>query len=226
VTAAPQLPSGWTRQRHEPLWHRAGRDNGATRYGRRYDWAVAERASELVLIERLLARDERALREIIDAFGRLVYSVARKTLQDRALAEEVAQETFLALWWRPGAFDPDRGSLQSFLLGIARNKAVDLVRREHSLRYPAESLLAKEAWESASGSRPETMEEALERQDLLRALSRLTRVQKEALVLAYFGGRTYREVAVELGIPEGTAKTRLRDGLTRLRELMTGQRES
>ena len=173
---------------------------------------------------RLLERDEGALKELIDLHGPMVLGMARRILAERSLAEEVAQDTFVALWRRPGAFDPARGSLRTFLLGVARNKAIDLVRREEARRRAHEGLQQQaEVGASVGASASERVDEGLE---LRRALAQLSDVQREALILAYFGGRTYREVADELGIPEGTAKTRLRDGLIRLRELLGGSRES
>jgi RNA polymerase sigma-70 factor (ECF subfamily) len=176
--------------------------------------------------ERLLARDESTLREIIREYGGTVLGMAKRVVADPALAEEVAQDAFMVLWRRPGAFDPERGTLLAFLLGVTRNKAVDLVRKEESSRRTTASLLSEAEATSREGPRYEEMVEAERRQDVKSALSRLSEVQREAIVLAYFGGRTYREVAEELGIPEGTAKTRLRDGLTRLRELMASRRGS
>lgn len=176
---------------------------------------------ETDLARRLLERDEGALRRAIDLYGDIVYGMARRVLVDAALAEEVAQDTFLALWRRPGAFDPARGSLQAFLAGIARNKAIDAVRKEQSLRRTKDALAAEEPSMAHSGD-----EYLDERHEMLAALKELSEVQREAIVLAYFGGRTYREVATELGIPEGTAKTRLRDGLMRLRQVLEGSRGS
>ncbi|MGH2754702.1 MAG: sigma-70 family RNA polymerase sigma factor, partial [Actinomycetota bacterium] len=107
-------------------------------------------------------------------------------------------------------------------LGVARNKAVDLVRREESVKRKRESLEA----EMKATARHEQGTAGLEERHVVReALADLTHVQREALVLAYFGGRTYREVAEELQIPEGTAKTRLRDGLIRLRGILASPRE-
>jgi RNA polymerase sigma-70 factor (ECF subfamily) len=184
-----------------------------------YDGLVRESADDERLAERLLARDESALRRVIERYGPLVNGVARRIIAEASLAEEVAQDTFLALWRRPGAFDPERGTLQTFLAGIARNKAIDLVRKEESLRRTRDSLL-KEVRASEPLRIDNSPSEVSERHEIRDALEGLSDVQREALVLAYFGGRTYREVAMELGIPEGTAKTRLRDGLTRLRELL------
>ncbi len=181
------------------------------------------RSEDVVLADRLMNRDQSALRELMGTYGGVVYGMARRVLVDSGLAEEVAQDAFLALWRRPGAYDSARGSLQAFLLGVTRNKAIDLVRKEESLRRTKESIASE--LQTASGE-VSPHEELLERDNVRVALSTLSSVQREALVLAYFGGRTYREVAEELDIPEGTAKTRLRDGLTKLRHLMdTGEAE-
>jgi RNA polymerase sigma-70 factor (ECF subfamily) len=169
------------------------------------------------LLDRLMARDERALEEIVESHKALVYGMARRILVDAGLSEEVAQDTFLALWRRPGSFDPGRGTLQGFLMGVARNKAIDVVRREETRRRARDDLMSEQEMTSEVPSATEAIDE---RQRVTTALARLTTPQKEAVVLAYYGGRTYREVAEELGIPEGTAKTRLRDGLAKLRELL------
>jgi RNA polymerase sigma-70 factor (ECF subfamily) len=108
---------------------------------------------------------------------------------------------------------------------VTRNKAIDLVRHEESLKKTKVALIteAEATSEGESGNEPVVGME--ERDELRAALSSLSDVQREAVVLAYFGGRTYREVAEELGIPEGTAKTRLRDGLSKLREVLSNRTE-
>ena len=169
------------------------------------------------VVEQLQSGDEAALREAIGLYGGVVLGMARRILFEPAMAEEIAQDTFLALWRRPGAFDPSRGSLQSFLLGVARNKAIDLVRKEEA-RGRAGDLLMAEAETAQTVENP--IDRFAERREVQDALSQLSEVQREAIVLAYFGGRTYREVAAELGIPEGTAKTRLRDGLIKLKDVL------
>jgi RNA polymerase sigma-70 factor, ECF subfamily len=182
-----------------------------------------DRTVDAEIAERLLERDEEALRQVMATHGPIVLAMARKVVAEPSLAEEVAQDTFVALWRRPGASDPLIGSLQGFLLGIARNKGIDLVRREEALRRTRDSLLA----EAAAASRIESgTEQVEERQRVKAALEGLSSVQREAIVLAFFGGRTYREVARELDIPEGTAKTRLRDGLMRLKQLIGSGKES
>ena len=182
---------------------------------------LMERSADILIADRLMEREEAALREVIAMYGTAVHGMARRIVAEPSFAEEVAQDTFLALWRRPGAFDPTRGSLQAFLLGVARNKAIDLVRREESLKRTKESLTA----EMEGGETHAAFDvEVDDRGEVSHALAQLSTVQREAIVLAYFGGRTYREVAEELGIPEGTAKTRLRDGLTRLRSFLLESR--
>ncbi len=169
------------------------------------------------LVEGLLARDEAAMREVISVYGGAVYGMARRVVAEPTLAQEVAQDVFVALWRRPGAFDAERGNLRSFLLGVAHNKAVDLVRREEAHKRARESLMADfDSKDETEGG----VEGIADAQDIRRSLQTLSVEQREAIVLAYFGGRTYREVALELGIPEGTAKTRLRDGMRKLKVLL------
>lgn len=174
------------------------------------------------LAARLMARDERALREVIRLYGPSVNGMARRVIVDPTLAEEVAQDAFVALWRRPGAFDPARGRLESFLCGIARNKAIDLVRREEALKRTRvalmtdmESLVEEADLEDRAGVRT----------DVSAALKQLSPVQREAIGLAFYGGRTYRAVARELGVPEGTVKTRMRDGMIKLRSLLKEREE-
>ena len=170
--------------------------------------------SDAALIEALLRRDESALREVIARYGSGVLGTTRWLVKDESLAEEAAQDTFVSLWKRPGAVDLDRGTLLSFLTGVARHKAIDRIRSTETWRRHMASMV--DVLEDMS--LPEDVTGAIDDRDvLITALSRLSKAQREAIVLAYFGGRTYREVAAELGIPEGTAKTRLRDGLIALR---------
>jgi RNA polymerase sigma-70 factor (ECF subfamily) len=177
---------------------------------------VAEADAELAA--RLMARDELALREAIRIYGGIVNGMARKMLKEPALAEEVVQDTFLAIWRRPGAFDPARGSLKTFLASIARNKAIDLVRKEAAATRTKEAVLR----EFTSEANHLTFESDVEaRSEVTGALFQIPEPQRRAIALAYFGGRTYREVAQELRVPEGTIKTRMRDGLIKLRRVLS-----
>jgi RNA polymerase sigma-70 factor (ECF subfamily) len=173
------------------------------------EWTDAE------LLERLAMRDEQALRVTIDRYGAIVFGAARWLVKDEGTAEEVAQDTFVTLWRRPGAVDPSKGNLRSFLTGVAKHKAIDRIRSAAAHARTIETT-ATSPQEVAS----DIGDTVAERGSLLQALSRLTHVQREALVLAYLGGRTYKEVARELDVPEGTAKTRLRDGLMALRSAL------
>jgi RNA polymerase sigma-70 factor, ECF subfamily len=187
---------------------------------------TVDRGEDRSLIKRLLERDEEALREAMTTYGGLVFAMAKRVVADPTMAEEVAQDAFLILWRRPGSYDPDRGSLQAFLLGITRNKAIDLVRHEESLKKTRTALITEAEATSATATTNESNLGIEDRDEVRAALASLSEVQREAVVLAYFGGRTYREVAQELRIPEGTAKTRLRDGLAKLRQLLTSRTES
>lgn len=180
-------------------------------------------SSDASFAERLMVRDEGALREVIALYGPTVNGMARRVLGDPTLAEEVAQDAFVTLWRRPGSFDPERGTLKSFLTSIARNKAIDMVRREESVKRKKEALIEELKTGKPAASDLDTDIEG--RSEISDALGRLSKVQREAITLAYFGGRTYREVAGELGIAEGTAKTRLRDGLKKLKTVLTEARD-
>jgi RNA polymerase sigma-70 factor (ECF subfamily) len=179
--------------------------------------SMTAEATDAELAARMMDRDETALREVIRRYGGIVNGMARRVLADATLAEEVAQDAFVAIWRRPGSFDPERGSLKAFLTSVARNKAIDLVRREESLKRTKQSLVEEMGTAPASSS---FEEEVHGRSTIVTAMQQLPQPQREAIALAYFGGRTYRDVAVELDIPEGTAKTRMRDGLTKLRSLL------
>ena len=164
------------------------------------------------LRDALMERDPEALRTVVEHLGPRMQAVVGQVLRDDSLIQDVMQEAFLALWRAPARFDPERGSLSTYLCTVARNKAVDLIRREGRFRRDAAAVeMSTEASPAPSWD---------DRRVVLDALARLTHLQREALFLAYFGGFTYREVAGILNVPEGTAKTRLRDGLAALRTLL------
>lgn len=175
---------------------------------------VREGSTDEELVGRIRRKDESALRAVVAQHGPRVLSVARRTLQDAARAEEVAQDTFVALWARPDAFDGQRGSLRSFLLGIAHHKSVDEVRKQ-SARDRATGRLASTDVLSVDTHSTYELEAG---PDIRHAFKALSPKLKEALFLAFYVGLTYREVALELGIPEGTAKSRIRDALRHLRD--------
>ncbi len=145
-----------------------------------------------------------------------VHATARRVLGDAQAAEDVVQEVFLEFWRRPEAYDPRRGALRSWLCAVARNKAIDLVRRadRHSaaLAALAETDLSEDAAEPV-------MRKALA-ESVRDAIESLPATHRTAIVLAYYRGFTYRQVALTLSIPEGTAKSRVRLGLRRLNALL------
>ena len=157
---------------------------------------------------------EAALRSMVETYGSAVYGAALGILRDRAIAEEVAQDVFVAMWTRTGAYNVRRGPLRAWLIGIARHKAIDAVRREERSRGRAR-LLSSEV--GAVNLLAEAFAEVERVADVRAALARLPKDKRTTLELAYFGGLTYREVAVAQGVPEGTVKSRIRDALVTLR---------
>lgn len=158
--------------------------------------------------------DERALQELYERHGGAVYGLARRVLIDADRAEEVVQEVFLRLWNEPERFDPARGKLRSFLNRQAHSRAVERVRSEEARRR-REQRHDRENVDPAYDVEIEAWE--LIRSELVRdALDELSEAERQAITLAYFGGHTYREVAVMLDLPEGTIKSRIRLGLNKL----------
>ncbi|MFI8454438.1 sigma-70 family RNA polymerase sigma factor [Kitasatospora sp. NPDC085464] len=167
------------------------------------------------LLELSAHGDDRAFEMLYRAVAAPVYGVALRTLRSPAHAEEVAQEVLLEVWRTAAAYRPERGSVLAWVLTIAHHRAVDRVR---SARAAAERDHRVAAREPVRSDPPE--EEAVRSLDRLRvrsALADLSSVQREAVVLAYFGGYSHREIAHRIGVPLGTVKTRIRDGLIRLR---------
>ena len=172
---------------------------------------------ELSLRQRLLAGDDGALSEIYDQYSSFVFGLAARVTNDRRAAEDVTQEVFVTVWERPAVFDPERGSLRSWLGTLAHRRAVDFVRREEASRRRAQ----REAELAALPPDIEELATALALAERVRvAVDELPSDQQDAIRLAYFGGKTYRQVAEILGIPEGTAKSRLRTGLRRMAEAL------
>ncbi|MET0628746.1 MAG: sigma-70 family RNA polymerase sigma factor [Acidimicrobiia bacterium] len=170
-------------------------------------------AWELDVRERLIAGDDAALGEVYDQFSSLVYGLAFRVIGDARAAEDVSQDVFVWLWERPAAFDPARGSLRTWLGTLAHRRSVDYVRREEARRRRNERDAARLPAVPDVGE----MAAALVTAERVRAaLAVLPSDQRDAIELAYFGGKTYREVADVLGIPEGTAKSRLRLGLRKI----------
>jgi RNA polymerase sigma factor (sigma-70 family) len=165
----------------------------------------------------LAARSEQsALAELYDRYSRPAYGLALRVLRDEALAEDAVQEAFLALWRTAARFVPERGRASSWILTLVHRRAVDLVRREERRR--ADTL--DTASEPRGGAVDEEAWLRLQRERVQSALTQLPDQQREALELAYYGGFTQSELAERLGQPLGTIKSRMFNGLLRLRELL------
>ena len=156
-----------------------------------------------------------ALAEAYRRHAGAVFGLAKRLLRDQARAEEIVQEVFLRLWNDPNRFDPDRGTLRSFLLAHCHGRSVDLIRSE-SARRSREERDAKATAEVGYDVSHEVWDLAVAGH-VRDALGVLPEGERKAIELAYFGGRTYREVADTLGEAEGTVKSRIRSGLKRLR---------
>ena len=163
--------------------------------------------------------DQDAFQTLYDRVTAQVLGVALRVLRDRALAEEVSQEVLVEAWRKADRFDPERGSASAWITTLAHRRAVDRVRSEQASRDRDQRVSHRDQ------VRPfdevaDAVEVRLEHWQVRQALAELSERQREAIELAYFAGHTYRDVARVLGIPEGTAKSRLRDGLLRLRDLL------
>ena len=172
---------------------------------------VASALWEAMLHERLVARDRDALTECYDQYGALVYTVAFRTTANRNAADDVTQDVFLKLWTKPADLDLSRGTMRAWLGRVAHNRAVDLVRSEES-RHRRE----RAATEVEVPDVGEAFEAVLRSEQVRAALDTLPAEQSMAIRLAYFGHMTYQRVAAALGVPEGTAKSRIRTGLERM----------
>jgi RNA polymerase sigma-70 factor (ECF subfamily) len=172
-------------------------------------------SSDAALVVAIGRWREDALAETYRRHAGAVFALARRVLGDVALAEEIVQEIFLRLWHEPDRFDPARGSLRSFLLAQTHGRSVDLLRAD-TARRDREVRDARVAAEAGYDLEHEVWDLAVA--DTVReALGTLPDEERRAIELAYFGGRTYREVAAALGAPEGTIKSRIRVGLKRMR---------
>jgi RNA polymerase sigma-70 factor (ECF subfamily) len=165
--------------------------------------------------------DQTAFAELFDLLSPMVHGVVRKVVRDPAISEEVTQEVFVELWRLAARFDGTKGSARSWASTLAHRRAIDRVRSEQSSRDRQDRDAAQTAvvHDTVAAEVEATMDQARVR----RALTQLSELQREAVELAYFGGHTYREVAVLLGVAEGTVKSRIRDGLIRLRDELGGE---
>lgn len=220
------LPKSYTAQAVELGLTFGGREPTTSAH-RAMDRAADE---DVVLVNAIARGDSRALEQIYDRYSRGVYSLALRLLSDGPAAEEVVQETFLKLWRQPASYQPSRGRLLPWLLGVAHHHAVDLLRRRqleqrHRVAPPpytnGDALvdLLDNLGLTSADSDPQLRAGAFEQRNAIsRALASLPAEQRLPIELAYYKGMTQFEVATLLGLPLGTVKTRMRLGLQQLRK--------
>jgi RNA polymerase sigma-70 factor, ECF subfamily len=184
--------------------------------------AAAGRAgpTDAELLRRMGLGDESALEALYARYGGLVYTLARRIVADPELAREVLQDTFLRCWGGRESYDPERGRVAWWLMGIARNRAVDLLRsRSHQARLRERERLLT-GMPATEHSRPDAPEALVLRRAVAHALQGLSIGQRQAIELAYYGGFTQAEISRELSEPLGTIKSRTREAMERLRQLL------
>ena len=169
-------------------------------------------SSDATLVSAIRAGDEQAMVQLYDRCAPIVYSVALRILRDSAAAEDILQDVFMQLWRNPDAFDASRGSLPGWLAVIARNRAIDSLRKRRAETDISEVVVSIE---------PDLVSEAEWNRALEKirsALGRMPGPQRSALEMAFFEGLTHSEIAAKTGEPLGTIKTRIRAGLVSLRK--------
>ncbi|MGH3272283.1 MAG: ECF RNA polymerase sigma factor SigK [Trebonia sp.] len=166
------------------------------------------------LLTHVAKGDQAAFEVLYDQLGASVYGLIRKVLRNPSQAEEVAQEVLLEVWRAASRFDPARGSAATWVLTIAHRRAIDRVRAEQAAAAREQRTAQAPA---AIDEVAETVEASMDAERLRRCLAGLTERQRESITLAYYGGYSYAQVAALLDTALGTIKTRIRDGLTRLR---------
>lgn len=171
------------------------------------------------LLRRSARGDEAAFAQLYDATASRLHGLVLRVLRDPAQADEVTQEAFLEIWRTAARFDPARGRALSWLMTIGHRKAVDRVRAAEAATQREHTYQQRNV-EVEHDITAETVHDDLEARRVRAALEDLTPIQRQAIELAFFGGYTHTEVAALLDLPVGTAKTRIRDGLIRLRDTM------
>ena len=178
-------------------------------------------ADDQVAIERMARGDQHALGELYDRHGRLIYSLALRVLRDQGDAEDVVQEVFLQAWREAARFDLTRGNVVAWLVMVTRSRAIDRLRR----RQARPQLAAKSEPDGRVDDSPRAdvqMEWQSRATEVRRALETLPLLQRVAVELAFFDGLTHAEIAEQLEVPLGTVKTRVRQGLLKMRDCLAG----
>lgn len=178
--------------------------------------AMGDVADDMRLVARIRAGDQTAMAELYDRYGKVVYAVALRVLQDTGAAEDVLQDIFLQLWRNPDSFDASRGTLAAWLAVIARHRAIDRLRKRRPEVDVEECVIA------GGPDLSDEAERSLVIEKVRSVLAEMNPDQRHALELAYFQGLTHTEIAEKTGEPLGTIKTRIRSGLQQLRARFAG----
>ncbi|RFC75101.1 ECF RNA polymerase sigma factor SigK [Streptomyces sp. AcE210] len=171
------------------------------------------------LMKHIADGDERAFGQLYESVAGPVFGIVRAVVRDVAQSEEVTQEVLVEVWRHVADYRPERGSVMNWVLTVAHRRAVDRVRSVVASTAREERVAARERLPEFDVTQAE-VEARQEREDVVRCLRTLTQLQRESITLAYYQGLTYREVAERLSASLGTVKTRMRDGLIRLRDCL------
>ena len=183
--------------------------------------AIRVQENDKGLVLRLKNRDPEAMAELYDRYGRLTYSLVLRMVRNQALAEDLVQETFLRVWNRVQAFDHEKGSIGTWLIAVARNRAIDHLRSPVGRRTQLDDEFEESEHPSLFANLEAEILSADEARRLRDAVSKLTPNQRQVIELAYFEGLSQSEMAERLGQPLGTVKTWVRGGLQKLRDEMS-----
>ena len=177
----------------------------------------AARANAGALLEKVAQGDQAAFSDLYDVLSSRVLGLIVRVLKDHSQSEEVTQEVFLEVWQTAARFDPNKGGAATWILTMAHRRAVDRVRSSQSSR-DRDTKIGIRDYAPDYDNVADTVEVRVEHERVSKALARLTELQRQAVTLAYYGGYSHSEVASILSVPIGTVKTRLRDGMIRLRD--------
>jgi len=178
---------------------------------------------EIELMKRIQARDEQALEKLYDLYNRLLFGMVISIVKKREEAEDVLQEIFVKIWNKAESFNPDRGNVYSWIVTVARNKAIDRIRSKGYKTQKKQSVSIHEPLFSLEGDKHDPMETTIfsDRAELVKkALGKIPEKQSEVIKIAYYRGMTQSEISDHLDIPLGTVKTRTRQGMIKLKRII------
>ena len=181
--------------------------------------------SDGAAVARLHKGDQAALEEIYQRYSRAVYSLSFRILREAALSEDVVQEVFLRLWRQPTAYDAARGTLSSWLMSVAHHRSIDMLRRRKTRAEQSlpDDWAANHIAEDGAADPADLAGQQEAATAIRRALAQIPTEQRKAIEMAFFQGKTHAEISAELNEPLGTAKTRIRLGMRKLRTLLEAE---